>query len=126
MSRAPSRAANAGMMNVSSNTVMGMGGANMGKGGISNVGGGTLRRKPTRRPTTRRVTVYDDEEGDDGFVTGETDEFEMANIRVKVRPRGLGFKECGREQTFCSCTTRVMYVGWRFHLRHRSRNSLSA
>jgi len=28
--------------------------------------------------------AYDDEDGDDGFVTGECDEFEMANIRVKL------------------------------------------
>lgn len=56
----------------------------MGNGGINNTGRGTHRRKPSRRPTVRKVTVYDEEEGDDGFVTGETDEFEMANIRVKV------------------------------------------
>ncbi|KAG8221351.1 NADPH oxidase regulator NoxR [Butyriboletus roseoflavus] len=96
ISRAPSRAANAGMMNANSNTGMGMNmehnvgmgmvGANM--GGISNAGGGTVRRKPTRRGTTRRVKkVYDDDEGDDGFVTGENDE-EMANIRVKLHYQG--------------------------------------
>ncbi|KAF8448682.1 hypothetical protein L210DRAFT_3756579 [Boletus edulis BED1] len=83
MSRAPSRAANAGLMNANPNMGMGMGGADMGKG-TSNNAGGTLRRKVTRRPTMRRVTVYDDEDGDDGFVTGEYDEFEMANIRVKL------------------------------------------
>lgn len=71
---------------------------NMGKGGVSNAGGGTLRRKPTRRPTTRRVKVYDDEEGDDGFVTGENDE-EMANIRVKVRfLRNAWFKKRKRRR----------------------------
>lgn len=94
MSRAPSRAANASMMNanmgmMNMEPVMGMNqnmGANMGKGGLNNAGGGTLRRKVTRRPTTRRVTMYDDEDGDDGFVTGEYEEFEMANIRVKVCP----------------------------------------
>jgi hypothetical protein len=82
MSRASSRAANAGMMGTGTST----GGANMAKGVFGNAGGGTHRRKVTRRPTTRRVTVYDDEDGDDGFVTGECDEFEVVNIRVKVRP----------------------------------------
>jgi len=93
MSRAPSRAANAGLKNanpnmgiglvLNQNTGTGMGSADMGKG-TSNNAGGTLRRKVTRRPTMRRVTVYEDEDGDDGFVTGEYDEFEMANIRVKL------------------------------------------
>ncbi|KAH0829218.1 hypothetical protein J3R83DRAFT_2781 [Lanmaoa asiatica] len=86
LSRAPSRAANAGMVNLNSN--MAVGGANMGKGSIGNPSGGTLRRKSARRPATRRVTMYDDEEGDDGFVTGENDEFEMANIRVKLHYQG--------------------------------------
>lgn len=54
------------------------------KGGFNNAAGGSPRRKVTRRPTTRRAMACDDE--DDGFVTGECDEFEMANIRVKVRP----------------------------------------
>ena len=41
------------------------------------------------------MTVYDDEDGDDGFVTGEYEEIEMANIRVKVLPRGLHSKRAG-------------------------------
>lgn len=72
---------------------VGMGVASIGKVAFSNAGGGTLRRKLTRRPTTRRVTVYEDEDGDDGFVTGEYDEFEMANIRVKVCPCGCLVRE---------------------------------
>lgn len=72
--------------NMNQNMGTGMGSANMAKGGFSNADGGTSRRKVTRRPTTRRVTVCDEEDGDDGFVTGDCDEFEVANIRVKVRP----------------------------------------
>ncbi|KAI9573193.1 hypothetical protein HD554DRAFT_2167476 [Boletus coccyginus] len=80
-SRASSVAASAGMrMNIKPITSIG---AHMAKGGFNNAGGGTPRRKVTRRPTTRRA--YDDEDDDDdGFVAGECDEFEMANIRVKL------------------------------------------
>lgn len=56
----------------------------MGKEGSSNAGGGAPRRKPTRRQTTRRVTIHDDDKGDQGF----DDAHEMANIRVKVRRHG--------------------------------------
>lgn len=102
ISRASSRAANVGMgsgmnmepiTNVGRNTGTGMGGANTAKGGFNNAGGRTLRRKMTRHPTRRRVTAYEDDDGDDGFVTGECDEFEMANIRVKVRPCGCLVQE---------------------------------
>lgn len=78
LSRASSRAANAGM-----NTV---------RGGMSiaGVGVGTPRRKLTHRPMARRVTMYDDDEGDDGFVADEY-EIEMANIRIKVCSLGTLF-----------------------------------
>jgi len=58
-------------------------------GGISiaEVGVGTSRRKLTRRPMARRVTMYDDDEGDDGFVAGEY-EIDMANIRIKLHYQG--------------------------------------
>ena len=72
--RAPSRGADMGVIHLNSDTSMG-------------ATGGTPRRKQTRRPMLRRVPVYDDDEGDDGFVTGEYDECEMTTIRVKVRPR---------------------------------------
>ncbi|KIJ65836.1 hypothetical protein HYDPIDRAFT_27064 [Hydnomerulius pinastri MD-312] len=58
----------------------------MGTNNLNN-GGGTLRRKPTRRPTVRRATMYEEE--DDGF-SGEYDEgpFELNNIRVKLYYQG--------------------------------------
>lgn len=102
-------------MNMESNmamhqhTEMAMVDANMGKGG-----GGALRRKPTRRPTTRRVMMYDDEEGDDGFVTGDYDEFEMANVRVKVCSYGYFVpkkRNVDATRLSCSCTTRMTCVG---------------
>ncbi|KAI9571706.1 hypothetical protein HD554DRAFT_2168957 [Boletus coccyginus] len=86
MSRAPSRAASAGVgMNMEPITSMGTS-TKMVKGGFNNAGRGSPRRKVTRRPTTRRAMACDDE--DDGFVTGECDEFEMANIRVKLHYQG--------------------------------------
>lgn len=51
---------------------------------ISRVGGGSMRRKPTRRTTQRRPKVaYEEEEG---YVSEEYDDsYELSNIRVKVR-----------------------------------------
>lgn len=55
---------------------------------ISRAGGGSLRRKPTRRPTQRRPkTTYEEEE--EGYVSGEYDDpFELSNIRVKLHYQG--------------------------------------
>ncbi|KAG9309819.1 hypothetical protein JVU11DRAFT_10198 [Chiua virens] len=96
--RAPSRTANMAMihgcphmaadMNMGADVVViepspsavNVSSPNMGR----SVSNGTLRRKPTRRPTVRRVPVYDDE-NDDGFVN---DELEMATIRVKLHHQG--------------------------------------
>jgi len=49
-----------------------------------NAGGGSIRRKPTRRPTQRRPRpTYEEEE--EGYVSGEYDEpYELMTIRVKV------------------------------------------
>ncbi|KAG0708579.1 hypothetical protein DFH29DRAFT_890953 [Suillus ampliporus] len=52
-----------------------------------NAVGGSLRRKPTRRPTQRRPrTTYEEEE--EGYVSGEYDEYEFSNIRVKLHYQG--------------------------------------
>lgn len=54
----------------------------------SSYGGGSMRRKLTRRttrgPSSRAVSTYEDEEG---YMSGEYDEgpFELVKIRVKVR-----------------------------------------
>lgn len=51
---------------------------------LSRAGGGSMRRKPTRRATQRRPkATYEEEEG---YVSGEYDDpHEFSNIRVKVR-----------------------------------------
>ncbi|KAH7926948.1 hypothetical protein BV22DRAFT_1127733 [Leucogyrophana mollusca] len=57
--------------------------------GPLNAGGGSLRRKPTRRTTVRRPKVsYEEEE--EGYVSGEYDEatYELSNIRVKLHYQG--------------------------------------
>ncbi|KAF9225110.1 hypothetical protein BS17DRAFT_750579 [Gyrodon lividus] len=55
-----------------------------GMGGPSGSVGETLKRKPRRRPTVRRMSMFEEEE--DGFVTEEYDEgpWELSNIRVKL------------------------------------------
>jgi hypothetical protein len=114
-------------MGMNQNMGANMGGANMGKGGVNSAGRGTLRRKVTRRPTARRVTAYDEEDGDDGFVTGEYEEFEMANIRVKVCPCGRSIqKNTEANISFSSSTTRATCAGWRFRRRRRSKSLSSA
>ena len=53
--------------------------------------GGSLRRKPTRRATTRRPpvrsVVYEDEE-EEGYGSGEGDDFELSTIRIKLHYQG--------------------------------------
>lgn len=50
----------------------------------SSYGGGTLRRKVTRRTTSRAQSRYEEEE--EGYVSGEYEDgpFELIKIRVKV------------------------------------------
>ncbi|KAG1856936.1 hypothetical protein C8R48DRAFT_718360 [Suillus tomentosus] len=54
---------------------------------ISRVGGGSMRRKPTRRTTQRRPKVaYEEEEG---YESEEYDDsYELSNIRVKLHYQG--------------------------------------
>jgi tetratricopeptide (TPR) repeat protein len=54
---------------------------------LSRTGGGSMRRKPTRRATQRRPKIsYEEEEG---YVSGEYDDlFELSNIRVKLHYQG--------------------------------------
>jgi hypothetical protein len=50
---------------------------------LSRAGGGSMRRKPTRRATQRRPKYEEEEEG---YVSGEYDDpYELSNIRIKVR-----------------------------------------
>lgn len=50
---------------------------------ISRAGGGSVRRKPTRRATQRRPkTPYEEEE--EGYVSGEFEDSDELNIRVKL------------------------------------------
>ena len=53
----------------------------------SSYAGGSLRRKPTRRPTVRSRIQSSYEEEEEGYGSGEYDDgpFEMNLIRVKVR-----------------------------------------
>lgn len=55
---------------------------------ISRAGGGSIRRKPTRRVTQRRPKpTYEEEE--EGYVSEEYDDsYDVANIRVKLHYRG--------------------------------------
>jgi tetratricopeptide (TPR) repeat protein len=54
---------------------------------ISRAGGGSMRRKPTRRATQRRPKpTYEEEE--EGYVTGENDESYESSIRVKLHYQG--------------------------------------
>lgn len=54
---------------------------------LSRAGGGSMRRKPTRRATQRRPkTAYEEEEG---YVSGEYDDpYGLSNIRVKLHYQG--------------------------------------
>jgi hypothetical protein len=79
--------------------------------------GGTVRRKLTRRPTTRAGSRYDEEE-EEGYVSGEYDDnpFELVKIRVKVRvPPTPLFHRAKIERD--SCTTETTCARWRSHPR---------
>ncbi len=52
----------------------------------SSFGGGTIRRKLTRRGTSRQQRIINYDEEEEGYVSGEYDDgpFELIKIRVKV------------------------------------------
>ncbi|KIK43065.1 hypothetical protein CY34DRAFT_82402 [Suillus luteus UH-Slu-Lm8-n1] len=53
---------------------------------LSRAGGGSMRRKPTRRATQRRPKYEEEEEG---YVSGEYDDpYELSNIRIKLHYQG--------------------------------------
>lgn len=102
----PSRAANA-RMNQSTGVNMetdGNAGVHLHTGIGKSSGSGMVRRKPSRVPGIRRGMVYETRD-DEGFVAGNYDVFEMANIRVKVRKETA---DATRVLKYCSCTTRAM------------------
>lgn len=105
-------------------------------------GGGSVRRKLTRRGTGRGPASragssfyggYEEEE--EGYVSGEyEDVFEMVKIRVKVRfppslffaPLFLSFSRtggCADSNAHDSCTTAKKCAGWRCSRRRRTRSS---